>query len=107
MASDIQLNDVKRFCCNPVEFDPFTVDPTFDIGKFNVIPITYQYLVLENKRDGKYLSLAGPVLLHERKTEETYSTFSATLRTLELSRHFVRTTNRPLYLVFVTISTEL
>ena len=39
--------------------------------------------MLENKRDGKHPSLIGPVLLHERKTEETYSTFSATLRTLE------------------------
>lgn len=83
MTSDRQLNDLKRFCCNPVEFRPFTVDPTFDIGQFNVTPITYQHLVLENKRDGKHPSLIGPVLLHERKTEETYSTFSATLRTLE------------------------
>ena len=83
MTSDRQLNDLKRFCCNPVEFRPFTVDPTFDIGKFNVTPITYQHLVLENRRDGKHPSLIGPVLLHERKTEETYSTFSATLRTHE------------------------
>ena len=83
MTSDRQLNDLKRFCCNPVQFRPFTVDPTFDIGQFNVTPITYQHLVLENKREGKHPSLIGPVLLHERKTEETYSTFSATLRTLE------------------------
>ena len=83
MTSDRQLNDLKRFCCNPIEFRPFTVDLTFDIGQFNVTPITYQHLVLENKRDGKHPSLIGPVLLHERKTEETYSTFSATQRTLE------------------------
>ena len=53
MTSDRQLNDLKRFCCNPVEFRPFTVDPTFDIGHFNVTPITYQHLLLENRRDGK------------------------------------------------------
>ncbi|XP_028415711.1 uncharacterized protein LOC114539280 [Dendronephthya gigantea] len=83
MTSDRQLNDLKRFCCNPVEFRPFTVDPTFDIGHYNVTPITYQHLLLENRRDGKHPSLIGPVLLHNKKTEETYSSFSATLKTLE------------------------
>ena len=78
-----QLNDLKRFCCNPVEYRLFTVDPTFNIGKYNVTPITYQHLLLENRRDGKHPSLIGPVLLHEKKTTETYSTFSGTLRTLE------------------------
>lgn len=83
LTSDRQLNDLKRFCCNPIQYRPLTVDPTFDIGQFNVTPITYQHLVLENKRDGKHPSLIGPVLLHEKKTEETYSTFTAALKTLE------------------------
>lgn len=83
MTTDRQINDMKRFCCSPIEFRPFTVDPTFDIGHYNVTPITYQHLLLENKRDGKHPSLIGPVLLHEKKTKETYSTFSGTLRTLE------------------------
>ena len=80
---DRQLNDFRRFCCNPIKYRPFTVDPTFNIGKYNVTPITYQHLLLENRRDGKHPSLIGPVLLHDKKTTETYSTFSATLRTLE------------------------
>ena len=42
MTTDRQLNDLKRFCCNPTEFRPFTVDPTFYIGKYNVTPIIYQ-----------------------------------------------------------------
>ena len=34
LTTDRQLNDMVRFCCNPVEFKPFTEDPTFDIGDF-------------------------------------------------------------------------
>lgn len=83
MTTDRQLNDLKRFCCNPIEYRPFTVDPTFDIGHFNVTPITYQHLALRNRHNDKHPSVIGPVLLHERKTEETYSTFGGSLRTLE------------------------
>ena len=83
MTTNRQLNDLKRFCCSPVEYRPFTVDPTFDIGEFNVTPITYQHLLLENRRDGSHPSFIGPVLLHEKKTTETYSTFSGSLRTQE------------------------
>ncbi len=83
MMTDRQLSDLKRFCCNPLKYRPFTVDPTFDIGNYDVTPITYQHLLLENRGDGSHPSLIGPVLLHEKKTTETYSTFSGVLRTLE------------------------
>ena len=73
LTTDRQLNDMVRFCCNPVEFKPFTVDPTFDIGDYNVTPITYQHLLLENRRVGKHPSMIGPVLIHEKKTTETFS----------------------------------
>ena len=82
LTTDRQLNDMVRFCCDPVEFKPFSVDPTFDIGDYNVTPITYQHLLLENRRDGKYPSMIGPVLIHEKKTTETYSVFSGTLKSL-------------------------
>lgn len=83
LTTDRQLNDMERFCCNPVEYKPFTVDPTFDIGDYNVTPITYQHLLLENRNGGKHPSMIGPVLIHEKKTTETYSVFSGTLKTLQ------------------------
>ena len=49
LASGRQLQDLKRFCCDETEFKPLTVDPTFDIGQFNVTPISYQHLLLETK----------------------------------------------------------
>ena len=75
-------NDLKRFCCYEREFKPHTVEPTFNIGRFNVTPISYQHLALENKNGGKHPTFIGPMLIHE-KTEETYSTFCASLKSLE------------------------
>lgn len=83
LASDRQLHDLKRFCCDETEFKPFTVDPTFNIGQFNVTPISYQHLLLETRRENNHPTLIGPVLIHERKTEETYSTFASSLKALE------------------------
>ena len=57
------------------------MDPTFDIGSYNVTPITYQHLLLENRHDGKQPSMIGPVLVHDKKTTETYSTFAGTIKT--------------------------
>ena len=89
MTTERQPNNLKRFCCNPTEFRPFTVDLTFDIGKYNVTPITYQHLLLENNRDSKHPSFIGPVLLHEMKITETYMTFGASLKTLKPELHDV------------------
>ena len=76
LASERQLNDLKRFCCCEREFKPLTLDPTFNIERFNVTPLSYQHLALENKNDGKHRTFIGPMLIHE-KTEETYSRFCA------------------------------
>ena len=83
MATNRQIKDLKRFCCHPSDYKHFTVDPTFNIGEYNVTPITYQHLILENKRDGKHPSFIGPVMIHEKKTKDTYAAFSGTLRNLE------------------------
>ena len=82
MAPDRQIKDLKHFCCHPTEYKPFTVDPTFNIGEYNVTPITYQHLILENKRDGNHPSFIGPVMIHEKKTKDTYTAFSG-LRNLQ------------------------
>ena len=66
MATNRQIKDLKRFCCHPTEYKPFTVDSTFNIGEYNVTPITYP---LENKRDGNHPSFIGPVTIHEKKSE--------------------------------------
>ena len=83
LATDRQLNDLVRFCCHNKEHKPLTIDPTFDIGKFNVTPISYQHLMLENVKDGNQPTLIGPIMIHERKTEESYSVFCGSLKALK------------------------
>ncbi len=82
VASKRQLNDIKRFCCNPIEYRPFTIDPTFNLGPYNVTPISYQNLLVTGK-EGGHPTMIGPVLLHEKKTKTTYSMFVGTIKSLE------------------------
>ena len=83
VGTNRQLDDLKRFCCNPVEYRPLTVDPTFDFGPYNVTPLSYQHLIVLRREDGKHPTMIGPVLLHEKKTQSTYSLFGGTLKSLE------------------------
>ena len=32
LASDHQLKDISRFCCDPIESCVLTIDPTFSLG---------------------------------------------------------------------------
>ena len=75
VGTNRQLDDLKQFCCNPVEYRPLTVDATFDFRPYNVTPISYQHLIVLRREDGKHPTMIGPVLLHEKKTQSTYSLF--------------------------------
>lgn len=57
LGSQRQLNDLQRFCCNLQEFKPLTVDPTCNIGKFNITPISYQNMLLQNRQDSNHPTL--------------------------------------------------
>ena len=83
VGTNRQLDDLKRFCCNPVEYRLLTVDLTFDFGPYNVTPISYQHLIVLRREDGKHPTMIGPVLPHEKKTQSTYSLFGGTLKSLE------------------------
>lgn len=75
--SELELN---RSCCDLHQFKPLTVDPTFNIGAFSVTPISYQHLLIQTKQGQKHPTPTGPVLVHERKTKETYSLFCGALK---------------------------
>ena len=49
----------------------------------NVTQILYQHLLLETRRENNHPMLIGPVIIHERKIEETYSKFASSLKALE------------------------
>ena len=80
LATDQQLCDLERFCCDDTEFAPMTVDPTFKLGKFNVTPISYRNLTLSTHHEKSQNPIAmGPMLIHFSKTEQVYSSFFQTL----------------------------
>ena len=76
-ARDRQLDDLVRFCTNPTAFSVLTVDPTFNLGVFDVTPTTYRHLLLESVRSGSSPVLIGPTMVHYRKTFHTYLFFAA------------------------------
>lgn len=82
LATDQQLYDIERFCCNPKEFSVLTVDPTFTLGDFDVTPTTYRNLLLECKRTRKSPVMLGPTLVHYRKTFSTYLFFASCMISL-------------------------
>jgi hypothetical protein len=43
LARDRQLDELERFCTDPNMFSILTVDPTFNLGDFDVTPITYRH----------------------------------------------------------------
>ena len=72
LASEQQLFDLDRFCCNAAQFSILTVDPTFSLGDFDVTPTTYRHLLLCSKRTSKPPVMLGPTVIHYRKNFSTY-----------------------------------
>ena len=54
-----------------------SVDPLFDFGKFVVTPITTHHLMLQSCKTGNHLIMLGPVMIHHRKTYQTYYTLTS------------------------------
>lgn len=79
LARDRQLDDMVRFCTVSTSFSILTVDPTFNLGNFDVTPVTYRHLMLESVRYGSCPLFIGPTLVHYKKTFHTYIFFASTL----------------------------
>ena len=78
LATDRQILDLVKFCTqNP--FCVMTVDPTFNLGEFDVTVVTYRQMLLESSRYSKHPVFVGPIMIHYRKTHQTYLNFISTL----------------------------
>ena len=84
LATDQQICDLVRFCTNS-KFSVLTVNPTFNLGPFNVTPMTYENLLVNNK-EGKHPLLLGPVLIHQTKTLSPFHLFASTLIVVTLQK---------------------
>ena len=77
LSTDQQLADLERFCMGAPS-SVLSIDPTFNLGPFNVTPTTFHNLLVENSNGQKPIVL-GPVLIHQTKTFRPFHYFASTL----------------------------
>ena len=79
-CNEKQLNDMVKFCTEDT-FSILQIDPTYDLGNFYVTVTQYEHLLLRSKRTGVHPAMVGPVMIHQKKEQETYSNLSQFLCT--------------------------
>ena len=81
LASDYQLQDMKRFLTDPANPGVMGVDTTFNLGPYLATVVTYKHLLLDDRRNGKSPVMLGPVLMHMKRSVESYSYLGQVLTT--------------------------
>lgn len=84
-APDYQLRELERNATKPEAFKIVSVDPTFNLGVFNVTVMTFEHGLVINKRTGKHPVIMGPILVHRRKQFSNYFYFMSPLVELKPS----------------------
>ena len=59
LSFDWHLQDMEQFLTQPEEFRTLTVDTTYNLGQFYVIPTTYPHLMLEDISTRKHPAMLG------------------------------------------------
>ena len=80
LAFDYTLDDLVRFCTAST-FTVFGVDPTCNLGNFDVTVTTYRHLLLEYQLNpsGKSPTMIGPIFIHVQKDFAAYHFFASSL----------------------------
>lgn len=80
IAFDYTLNDLVRFCTSE-NFSILGVDPTFNLGEFDVTVTTYRHLLLQSHTgtEGQSPVMLGPMFIHVKKDFTAYHFFTSTL----------------------------
>ena len=78
LCMDYQLEDLEMFCTDTSHHCVLGVDPTFDLGRFNLTVTAYKQLQLV-KPNGESPTFVGPLFLHYRKTFSCYNSFASGL----------------------------
>ena len=79
LAFDWTLEDV-RFCTPVTRFSILGVDPTFNLGAFDVTVTTYRHLLLTvPPHTSKHPVMIGPLFIHVKKDFSAYHFFASSL----------------------------
>ena len=71
--------DLARYTTSKLLSYPFSVDPTFQMGKFEVTPVVYKNLMLKSRRTQENPIYLGPAMIHHKKTYGAYRSLAGTL----------------------------
>lgn len=77
LGTDVMCNDVSRFSTSEELSYPLSIDPTFNMGQYEVTPIVYKHLFLTSSRTGNNPIFLGPTMIHHRKDYPTFKVFSS------------------------------
>lgn len=78
LGTKVMCNDLGRFTSSEKLSHPICIDPTFNMGQFEVTPVVYKHLFLACKRTGKNPVFVGPTMIHHRKDFQTYKELAST-----------------------------
>lgn len=78
LGTKVMCNDLGWFTSSEKLSHPICVDPTFNMGQFEVTPVVYKQLFLNSKRTGNNPVFLGPTMIHHRKDFQTYKVLSST-----------------------------
>lgn len=81
VAFDYTLDGLVCFCTSPTCFSILGIDPTFNLGDFDVTITTNRHLLLHphGNPGGMPPVMVGPMFIHVRKDFSTYHFFSSSL----------------------------
>jgi hypothetical protein len=79
VSTNSQLKDLARFCTSSFEFSILCIDPTFNLGDFDVTLTTFKHLFLQSKRYKQSPIFLGPACIHFKKSFATYLFFASTM----------------------------
>lgn len=78
LGTDIMCSDLVKFSCSENLSHPISIDPTFNMGQYEVTPVVYKQMFLRTKRYGQNLVFLGPTMLHHKKNFDTYKLLAST-----------------------------
>ena len=80
LAFDWTLDDIVRFCTPLSGFSIMGIDPTFNLGAFDVTVTTYRHLMLTAQLNTrKHPVFIGPLFVHVKKDFSAYHFFASSL----------------------------
>lgn len=77
LGTKVMCGDLGRFTSSEKLSHPICIDPTFNMGQFEVTPVVYKHLFLTSKRTGNNPVFLGPTMIHHKKDFSTYKALSS------------------------------